>query len=93
MQGYHDIVSVLFLTLPPEVALPAAEKLSLHRVRDAMGSGLEPLVGQLRYVLMFMRLLYAEIRIRVLKHLLRLADPELAAMIERCATSASSSFH
>jgi len=26
----------------------AAEKLSLHRLRDSMGPGLEPLVGMLR---------------------------------------------
>ncbi|KAH7106881.1 rab-GTPase-TBC domain-containing protein [Auriculariales sp. MPI-PUGE-AT-0066] len=65
-QGYHDIISVLFLTLPYSVALAAAEKMSLHRLRDAMGTGLEPLVGQLQ----------------VLKRLLRLADPEIAAMVE-----------
>ncbi|KZV91346.1 hypothetical protein EXIGLDRAFT_719411 [Exidia glandulosa HHB12029] len=65
-QGYHDIVSVLFLTLPSEVLIPAVEKMSLHRVRDSMGNGLEPMIGQLR----------------IMKRLLRLADPELAAMVE-----------
>lgn len=49
-QGYHDIVSVLFLTLPPEIQLVSTEKLSLHRLRDSMGTGLEPLVGLLRLV-------------------------------------------
>ncbi|KAI0337377.1 hypothetical protein BDW22DRAFT_952635 [Trametopsis cervina] len=44
-QGYHDIISVLFLTLPQKLQLPCAEKLSLHRVRDSMGASLEPVVG------------------------------------------------
>jgi len=50
IQGYHDIISVLFLTLPPEIQLVSTEKLSLYRLRDSMGTGLEPLVGLLRYV-------------------------------------------
>jgi TBC1 domain family member 20 len=50
MKGYHDIISVLFLTLPPELQFACAEKLSLHRVRDSMGSTLEPVLGLLRYV-------------------------------------------
>ena len=49
-QGYHDIISVLFLTLPPEIQLVSVEKLSLHRLRDSMGPGLEPLIGLLRFV-------------------------------------------
>lgn len=49
-QGYHDIITVLFLTLPPALHLPCAEQLSLHRVRDSMGSSLEPVLGLLRYV-------------------------------------------
>ena len=32
----------------------AAEKLSLHRLRDAMGQGLEPLLGMLRWVLYYL---------------------------------------
>ena len=53
-QGYHDIISVLVLTMAPsesddlERLESAAEKLSLHRLRDAMGPGMEPLVGMLR---------------------------------------------
>jgi len=50
IQGYHDIISVLFLTLPPEIQLVSTEKLSLYRLRDSMGTGLEPLVGLLRCV-------------------------------------------
>ncbi|EJD51797.1 hypothetical protein AURDEDRAFT_181399 [Auricularia subglabra TFB-10046 SS5] len=65
-QGYHDIVSVLFLTLPSESLPHAVEKMSLHRLRDSMGNGLEPMIGQLR----------------IMKRLLRLADPHFSAMVE-----------
>ncbi|KAF9459688.1 rab-GTPase-TBC domain-containing protein [Collybia nuda] len=66
-QGYHDIVTVLFLTLPPEMQLICAEKISLHRVRDSMGSTLEPVLGLLR----------------VTKNLLRLADRSYAESLEQ----------
>ncbi|KAF4564832.1 hypothetical protein EYR40_011005 [Pleurotus pulmonarius] len=66
-QGYHDIVSVLFLTLPPEMQFCCTEKLSLQRVRDSMGSTLEPVLGLLR----------------VMSRLLRLADPPLASLLEQ----------
>ncbi|KAG6897058.1 hypothetical protein C0992_004377 [Termitomyces sp. T32_za158] len=65
-QGYHDIVSVLYLTLPEELQLACAEKISLHRVRDSMGPTLEPVLGLLR----------------VTKNLLRLADPKYARRLE-----------
>ncbi|KAG9086468.1 hypothetical protein FRC06_003071 [Ceratobasidium sp. 370] len=74
-QGYHDIISTLQLTLHPSldtneeafrILHACALKISLHRARDAMGAGLEPLTGQLR----------------ILRRLLRLADPELAELIE-----------
>ncbi|KZV64179.1 hypothetical protein PENSPDRAFT_690995 [Peniophora sp. CONT] len=65
-QGYHDIVTVFFLTLPPELQLPAVEKMSLHRLRDAMGKTLEPLMGMLR----------------ILQRLLHLADAEFAGVLE-----------
>ncbi|PIL23198.1 hypothetical protein GSI_14507 [Ganoderma sinense ZZ0214-1] len=68
-QGYHDIVSVVFLTLPNDLHLPVVEKLSLHRVRDSMGTSLEPVVGLLR----------------VLKRLLQLVDPEFAEALDRTA--------
>ncbi|KAG6860937.1 hypothetical protein C0995_005767 [Termitomyces sp. Mi166 len=64
--GYHDIVSVLYLTLPEELQLACAEKISLHRVRDSMGSTLEPVLGLLR----------------VTKNLLRLADSKYARGLE-----------
>ncbi|KAI0365803.1 hypothetical protein BV20DRAFT_713880 [Pilatotrama ljubarskyi] len=68
-QGYHDIVSVLFLTLPKGLHIPVTEKMSLHRVRDSMGTTLEPVVGLLR----------------ILKRLLHLADEKFAAILERAA--------
>ncbi|KAJ3744251.1 rab-GTPase-TBC domain-containing protein [Lentinula detonsa] len=49
-QGYHDIITVLFLTLPPSLRYPCAEKVSLHWTRDAMGDGLEPVLGLLRFL-------------------------------------------
>ncbi|KAI9438735.1 rab-GTPase-TBC domain-containing protein [Lactarius indigo] len=65
-QGFHDIATVLQLTLPPELALPSLEKLSLHRLRDSMGHTLEPLTA-----LMI-----------ILQRLLRLADPPYATLLE-----------
>ncbi|GAA6050247.1 hypothetical protein JCM3770_002754 [Rhodotorula araucariae] len=50
-QGYHDIVSILLLTLEDDdLVIATAERLSLHRIRDNMGSGLEPTLGYLRLV-------------------------------------------
>ncbi|KAG1748328.1 rab-GTPase-TBC domain-containing protein [Suillus paluster] len=66
-QGYHDIVTVIFLTLPPELQLPCVEQLSLHRVRDSMGPTLEPVLGLLR----------------ILRNLLRIIDPKYARLLER----------
>ncbi|KAJ7077816.1 rab-GTPase-TBC domain-containing protein [Mycena belliarum] len=66
-QGYHDIITVLLLTLPPELQLHCAEQLSLQRVRDSMGSTLEPVLGLLR----------------VMRNLLRVADPTYAELLER----------
>ena len=44
-----QIISVLLLTLEDEdISLAAAERMSLHRLRDSMGSGLEPVLGYLR---------------------------------------------
>ncbi|KAH9172749.1 rab-GTPase-TBC domain-containing protein [Lactarius sanguifluus] len=65
-QGFHDIATVLQLTLPPELALPSLEKLSLHRLRDSMGHTLEPLIALML----------------ILQRLLRLADPPYAALLE-----------
>lgn len=41
-------MTVIFLTLPRPLHFPCAEKMALHRVRDAMGVGLEPILGLLR---------------------------------------------
>ncbi|KAH8830296.1 rab-GTPase-TBC domain-containing protein [Flagelloscypha sp. PMI_526] len=66
-QGYHDIISVILLTLPSPLQFSCAEKLSLHRLRDSMGTSLEPVLGLLR----------------VLRNLLRASDPEYAEILER----------
>ncbi|KAG1798988.1 rab-GTPase-TBC domain-containing protein [Suillus plorans] len=68
-QGYHDIVTVVFLTLPPELQLPCIEKLSLHRLRDSMGPTLEPVLGLLR----------------IARNLLRIIDPKYAMLLESIA--------
>lgn len=58
LQGYHDVITVLFLTLPREMQLPCVEKLSLHHVRDSMGSSLGPLLGLLRCVAIETKVLF-----------------------------------
>ncbi|KAF8216412.1 hypothetical protein K438DRAFT_1558431 [Mycena galopus ATCC 62051] len=70
-QGYHDIMTVLLLSLPRELQLPCAEQLSLQRVRDSMGATLEPVLGLLR----------------VMQNLLRAADPQYAELLERQVAS------
>ena len=49
-QGYHDIMTVIYLTIPQELQLACAEKLSLQRLRDSMLHTLEPVLGLLRFV-------------------------------------------
>lgn len=53
-QGYHDIVQVLLLVLGVKAAIPAAERLSLLRIRDFMlptMSGTEPHIRLLPMIL------------------------------------------
>lgn len=66
IQGYHDILSVLILTLCPESppagafspegspelaeTLACAERVSLHLIRDSMTQDLDPVMGQLKCV-------------------------------------------
>lgn len=93
-QGYHDIVSVILLSLVPfETLTPTSldpvdedhnvgegaerfgieeadlellercvERLSLHRIRDSMGKGMDPVMGYLRCVLSVSRGLHLLIR-------------------------------
>ncbi|KDE07080.1 hypothetical protein MVLG_02653 [Microbotryum lychnidis-dioicae p1A1 Lamole] len=70
-QGYHDIISILLLTFKDEeLTIQAAEKMSLHRLRDSMGTGLEPVIG---YLKILHRILY--------KH-----DADLARMVDSAAS-------
>ncbi|GAA5870642.1 hypothetical protein JCM3774_001711 [Rhodotorula dairenensis] len=70
-QGYHDIISVLLLTLEDEdVLIPATERLSLHVVRDSMGPGLEPTLGYLKIV----------------HRLVKAIDPELYNVVSQAAS-------
>ncbi|KAJ3473614.1 hypothetical protein NLI96_g12913 [Meripilus lineatus] len=65
-QGYHDIVSVLFLTLPQELQFPCVEKLSLHRHYPIFRHHPSPLI----------------LLPRVLKRVIDVADPEFAALVD-----------
>lgn len=47
-QGLHDIAGVMMLTLPPELQVVCVENFCGQRLRDAMGKGLEPIIGHLR---------------------------------------------
>lgn len=80
----------MFLTLPKELQLLCVEKLSLHHVRDAMGSSLEPVVGLLRYAIRMVDSLLPDQRFRVLTRVLALADPEYAARLETYACTDAS---
>lgn len=84
-QGYHNILSVILLTLAP--LLPSssshlfiddrqqavleltAERISLHLIRDSMTQDLLPILGQLK----------------VLGNLLRRSDPKLAELVDRAS--------
>ncbi|SJX65202.1 related to GYP8-GTPase-activating protein [Sporisorium reilianum f. sp. reilianum] len=78
-QGYHDILSILLLALSPSPSSPsprdqailelAASRLSLHVIRDSMTRDLLPVMGQLK----------------LLSRLLHLADPPVAALVDRAA--------
>ncbi|KAK7030690.1 TBC1 domain member 20 [Favolaschia claudopus] len=83
-QGYHDIITVLLLTLDSELHFPCAEQLSLQRVRDSMGSTLEPVLGLLRLACTTSRCFQQLIHhLSVMKNLLRAADPPYAELLER----------
>jgi hypothetical protein len=58
------------------VAQVATERISLHRIRDSMGAGLEPVIGYLRLV----------------QRILEKEDPELTSVVELCVVSISFCF-
>lgn len=84
-QGLHDTVSVMMLTLEKERRVECVEKMCCQRVKDAMGSGLEPIVGHLRSEIIFrtacVHIIY-QANNSVLRNLMRVADPEYAAILE-----------
>ena len=71
--------------MPEELRFPCIEKLSLHRLRDSMGAGLEPVLGLLRYFpKLKLLILYSTRPIhRVTKNLIRLKDQAYADVLER----------
>lgn len=57
IQGYHDIIAVLLLTLGDEYATyQAAEHLSLMHIRDSLGTTLDTVVSSLSLVFPLLRL-------------------------------------
>lgn len=84
-QGYHDILSVVLLTIAPTISSRStklfqdemqqaqleciAERMSLHVVRDSMTRDLLPIMGQLK----------------VLGNLLRLVDPTMSELVDRAS--------
>ncbi|KAM0787553.1 hypothetical protein ACM66B_003623 [Microbotryomycetes sp. NB124-2] len=69
-QGFHDIATVLLLVLEDQdVALRATARMCLHRIRDNMGTGLEPVMGYLRLV----------------RRILRKVDSQLADLVDAAA--------
>ncbi|GAA5825565.1 hypothetical protein JCM11251_000286 [Rhodosporidiobolus azoricus] len=70
-QGYHDIVSVFLLALDnDDLLVSTVERLSLHYIRDSMGTGLEPTLGYLKLV----------------HRLAQKVDPELHNIINQAAS-------
>lgn len=81
-QGFHDLVSVLLLTYDPDGVIPdddtcdrspqyaalqaTVDRLSLHFVRDSMCTDLLPAMGQLK----------------VVRNIVRAAEPEYAGALE-----------
>ncbi|GAA99590.1 uncharacterized protein L969DRAFT_94043 [Mixia osmundae IAM 14324] len=65
-QGFHDIVSVILLSLEDvEDTIECVEHLSLYHIRDSMGFGMDPVIGYLR----------------VLKRILDQASPALSQVV------------
>lgn len=62
------------------------EKLSLHRVRDSMGLGLEPVLGLLRYPISPILCPRITLNTRVTKNLLHLIDPDYANVLQQCVS-------
>lgn len=73
-QGYHDVVSILLLVSEDDMDLASrlTVRLSLFHIRDSMMSGLDPAIGYLR----------------LLKRILKQADPILAEAVNMCVGKA-----
>lgn len=86
--GVSQIISVLLLTLDDEeMAFAAAEKMSLHRIRDSMGDGLEPVLGYLKCVdsqhcTSKSNAMYSRTSSRLVGRILANVDPELSETVD-----------
>lgn len=89
---FEQIISVLLLTIEDDATLiDAADRMSLHRLRDSMGVGLEPVLGYLRFV---RTLIASKGRVspradigavplrRLVYRIIEREDPNLAALVE-----------
>lgn len=85
-----QIISVLLLTIDDRETMElAAERMSLHRVRDSMGPGLEPVLGYLRSVVTAVGRRQRDVRAdrvplsrRLVNRILEHEDPPLARAVQ-----------
>lgn len=88
-----QIVSVLLLTLRDnDLVTATAERLSLHRIRDNMGVGLEPTLGYLRYATAPSSISsHAALTLRadrLVDRIVERADPDLYRVVNQCVGQA-----
>lgn len=68
-QGYHDIVGIMLLVVDDvDLTIECVERMSLHRLRDSMSTGLEPVIALLR----------------LMKRILSVVDPAFARVVDQC---------
>lgn len=77
-------MSILLLVLGDlELAKTCAVKMSLHRLRDSMGPGLDPVLGYLRCAALVYRLALLITLRRIMKNLLAQVDPALSSLVDQ----------
>lgn len=79
-----QIISVLLLNFDDvPLTIASAERLSLHRIRDSMGVGLEPVLGYLKCVpLVLDTFTLPDLFCRLVRRILKKADPVLSDTID-----------
>ncbi|KAK9459285.1 rab-GTPase-TBC domain-containing protein [Lipomyces oligophaga] len=86
-QGYHDVASVLYLVLGPQLAFPVLRHITLNQLRDFMMPDLDPSLAHLRLIPPLLQQLD-----KALSHQLRFTGPQyaLASIITMYAHSIES---